>query len=60
MEADLHAIVRLLQFFCLGPITEDCVTDPVPAASFRRTLPILHLSDSLRSEVYPFCQCAPS
>ncbi len=57
MEADLHAIVRPFEYLKSGPITDRYLLDPIPTTSLRCTLPVLHLSDSLRPEIHPLCKC---
>ena len=48
-------IVNLTRFFVLRV----CVPDSFWSASLGRALPVLHLPNAVRPEIYPLCRCAP-
>ena len=62
MEADLHAIVRLLSSPSLSVLSHvrTGISDPLWSTPFRCPLPVIHLPDALRSEVHPLGRRAAS
>ena len=57
MEADLHAIVSFILLKTSSKFLSSA--DPIRTATHGCPFPIFPLSNSLRTEIYPFRECSP-